>query len=140
MVVLLAVLIAAAAAWAAGTKPRLKLTGPSGTLAHNKRYKVKASGRATQKANTVFAYEGGQVRGGTAAIQCYSTEKAEYAHYKPSPTVHVYLGAHPVQGAFSLTWKFAAVNPGPRAFCAYLASSSGNKTYKHAELHWTNAP
>lgn len=137
-VLLLALLIAAGTALAGGVK--LKLTGPSGvTLPHNKRYTVKATGKASSKANTLFAYEGGQVRGGTAAIVCYSTEAAEFARYRPAPGIHVYLGAHHVHGSFTVTWsKFAAVHVGPRSFCAYLANPSGTKTYAHASLHWTN--
>lgn len=134
--VVLALLTAAGTAWAAGAK--LKLTGPSGTLAHNASYTVKASGTASHKAKKLFAYEGGQVGGGNAAIQCKATEKAEYAKYKPSPDVSVYLGAYTVHGSFSKSWGFIAGHPGPRSFCAYLANSSGSKTYAHASLHWTN--
>lgn len=136
MAVLLVLLIAAASAWAAGAK--LKLTGPSGTLNKNQNYTVTASGHATKKANTLFAYEGGEVNGGTAAIKCYSTEKAEHAHYKTSATVDVYLGAQSVKGNFSKSWSFRAANPGPRSFCAYLGNSSGKKTFAHKSLHWTN--
>jgi hypothetical protein len=136
--VLLALWIATGSALAAGV--RLKLAGPSGvTLSHNQRYTVKASGRASSKANTLFAYEGGQVRGGTAAIVCYATESAEFARYRPAPGIHVFLHPRHVSGRFSVKWtNFAAVHVGPRSFCAYLANASGTKTYAQASLHWTN--
>jgi len=136
--VLLVLLIAAGTALAAGA--RLKVTGPSGTLKADTRYTVTASGNASHNANTLFAYEGGQVGGGTAAIRCNATENGEYAQYKPAPNVHVYLGSHRVHGSFSLTWRFIAAHPGPRSFCAYLTNSSGNTTYAKASLHWTNQP
>ena len=131
---LLAVLIAAGTALAAGTT--LRLTGPSGTLKADTRYTVTASG--TGHGYKLFAYEGGELAGARAAIGCYPTEAAEYARYKPSPNVHVYLGSYGVHGGFSRSWTLIARNPGPRSFCAYLASSSGSKTYAHASLHWTN--
>ena len=101
-------------------------------------YTVTVSGNGSQKANTLFVYEGGQVRSGTAAIVCYATEKAEYARYRPAPRVHVYLGSYRVHGSFSKSWSLIARNPGPRSFCAYLANSSGKTTYADASLHWTN--
>ena len=140
-VVLLAVVTAAGAAWAA-SGVKLKLTGPSGvTLKHDTPFMVTVSGTASSQAATrLFAFQGGQVRGGTAAIQCYSTEQSEWARYKPSPTVHVFLGRYPVSGRFSHSWRFYAVHPGPRSFCAYLASPTGSTTYAQAALHWTNQP
>ncbi len=134
--VVLALLAAAGTALAAGAK--LKLKGPSGKVHHNASYTVTASGTASHRANTLFAYQGGGVDGGTAAIKCHATEKAEYAEYKPAPDVEVYLGKHKVHGSFSRSWGFIAGHPGPRSFCAYLANSSGSKTYAHASLHWTN--
>jgi hypothetical protein len=132
---LLALLIAAGAALAAGTT--LRLTGPSGTLKADTRYTVTASGNSSHNYR-LFAYEGGELAGARAAIGCYPTQAAEYARYKPSPTIHVYLGSYSVRGSFSRSWTLIARNPGPRSFCAYLASSSGSKTYAHASLHWIN--
>jgi hypothetical protein len=131
----LALLIAAGTALAAGTT--LRLRGPSGTLNADTRYTVTASGSASHSYR-LFAYEGGEIGGARNAIGCYSTQGAEYARYKPSANVHVYLGSYSVDGSFSRSWTLVARNPGPRSFCAYLASSSGNKTYAHASLHWTN--
>lgn len=136
VVVLVAVLIVAGTAFAARAK--LTLAGPSGTLHKDQAFTVKASGSATKKANTLFAYEGGNIGGSTAAIKCYSSEKAENSHYKTSARVHVFLGSSAVHGHFSKSWSFSAANPGPRSFCAYLASTSGKKTFAHASLHWTN--
>lgn len=132
---LLALLIAAGTALAAGTT--LRLTGPSGTLRADTRYTVTASGNASHSYR-LFAYEGGELGGARTAIGCYPTEAAEYARYKPLASVHVYLGSYSVHGRFSRSWTLVASNPGPRSFCAYLASSSGSKTYAHAGLRWTN--
>jgi hypothetical protein len=138
MVVAVASLIATGTALAASTS--LKLTGPSGvTLKHDQNYTVRASGTTNRAGVRLFIYEGGQVRGGTAAISCYSTESSEHAQYHPSARVHVFLGSRHVLGAFSYTFAFEAANPGPRSFCAYLASTSGGTTYAHAALHWTNS-
>lgn len=133
----IALLIGTGTALASGTS--LSLAGPSGvTLKHNQNYTVRASGTAGRSGVKLFAYEGGQVRGGTAAITCYSTESSEFARYHLAPRVHVYLGSRSVHGSFSFSWSFAARHPGPRSFCAYLASANGGTTYAHAALHWTN--
>ena len=140
IVVVIALLIVTGTAVAAsGTT--LKLTGPSGvTLTHDQSFTVKVTGATSKVGVKLFIYQGGQVRGGTAAITCFSTESAEFARYHPSSGVHVFLGARPVHGSFSFSLGFVAVHPGPRSFCAYVASATGGTTYAHAELHWTNHP
>jgi hypothetical protein len=138
MVVVVALLIATGTALAATTS--LKLSGPSGvTLSHNQNYMVRVSGSTSRSGARLYLYEGGQVRGGTAAISCYSTESSEIARYHLSSSVHVYLGSRQVHGAFSFTLRFVAAHPGPRSFCAYVASANGGTTYAHAALHWTNS-
>jgi hypothetical protein len=140
MVVEIVLLIVTGTAVAAsGTT--LNLTGPSGvTLRHDQLVTVRVTGTTSRVGVKLFIYQGGQVRGGTAAITCFSTESAEFARYHPSSSVHVFLGARPVHGSFSVIRSFVAVHPGPRSFCAYVASASGATTYAHAELHWTNHP
>jgi hypothetical protein len=138
MAVVVVLLIATGTALAASTS--LKLSGPSGvTLRHNQSFTVKVTGTTSQVGVKLFIYQGGQVRGGTAAITCFSTESSEFARYHLSARVHVYLGSRQVHGGFSYTFAFVAAHPGPRSFCAYVASATGGTTYAHAALHWTNS-
>lgn len=122
----------------AATKTTLTLKGPTGTLRANTPYTVTASGTAGRARLRLFAYEGGRVGGDRHSISCFATEASEWVRYRPSPRVHVFLGARPVAASFSRTWRFAAIHPGPRSFCAYVATGYTGHTYAQAALHWTN--
>ena len=135
--VLAAVLAASAYAFAA-TRATLKLAGPTGTLRANVRYTVTATGTVSGAGLRLAAYEGGRVGGDRHSISCLSSEAAEWRRYRPSPRIHVFLGARPVSGHFSITWRFSAIHPGPRSFCAYITTRPTGPTYAQASLHWTN--